>query len=241
MSVLPDRLSLTLQAGSLDGLRCRGFSPDWSSLDLRSPAGRSSRQPLLKAVRGKKAPVSSRLVLDATAGWGEDAWLLAVWGYRVIAVEQNRIVFALLRDAWARMGKQRLAVASRMQPVCGDALELMRHWMERGAVKGREAVHPLSPLPDIVCLDPMFPGRERRKAKEKLPLQILGCLVAADPDRDQEMLDAALELAKHRVVVKRPRTACALLSRGQAPVHRIEGKGFRFDIYIPSQLCLRQT
>jgi 16S rRNA (guanine1516-N2)-methyltransferase len=188
---------------------------------------------LLKAIRGKRPPGSSKLVLDATAGWGEDAWLLAARGYRVLAVEQNPAVFALLRDAWARMGLKRFAAVTRVRPVRGDAVELMKGWTEPSGRAGTEALPGGSPPPDTVYLDPMFPGRERRRAKERLPMQILRLLVDADPVREEAMLAAALKTARRRVVVKRPKTAPSLLSCGQGPVHRVEGKGFRFDIYIP--------
>jgi 16S rRNA (guanine1516-N2)-methyltransferase len=233
LAVQPDRLALRLKGGLSPEARERTFHLDWASLDVWSPAGRSGRQPLLKAVRGKRPAGSSRLLLDATAGWGEDAWLLASWGYRVLAVEQSPAVYALLRDAWARMGVERFAIASRIRTVRGDALGLMRSWREPSAGAGCEQPLRGFPPPDIVYLDPMFPGRERRRAKERLPMQVLRLLVDADPLRDEALLGAALNAARRRVVVKRPKTAPSLLSCGRGPVHRVEGKGFRFDIYIP--------
>src|SRR5262245_12957252 len=81
----------------------RGLRIDLSSLrptgrGRRSGGGNFSRsQPLGRAV-GK----TTRTVLDATAGVGHDAALLACMGYQVLAVERSPIIAALLQDALKR-------------------------------------------------------------------------------------------------------------------------------------------
>ena len=45
----------------------------------------------------------------------------------------------------------------------------------------------------------------------------------------RELLAAALERARYRVVVKRPRKASAI--EGAEPTTRIEGKSSRYDVY----------
>jgi 16S rRNA (guanine1516-N2)-methyltransferase len=54
-------------------------------------------------------------------------------------------------------------------------------------------------------------------------------LVGSDADADV-LLAPALDLASHRVVVKRPRLAPDLA--GHKPSYRLEGKANRFDIYV---------
>ena len=56
---------------------------DFSSIDITSGAGRSHGQPIAKAVGlGKRKPTDAEgnkreiVVIDATAGWGEDTWTL---------------------------------------------------------------------------------------------------------------------------------------------------------------------
>ena len=69
-----------------------GFSVDFTGIDLRTGTGNLSRkQPLPRAI-GKE----TKTVVDATAGLGHDAVLLACMGYDVIAVERSPIVAALL-------------------------------------------------------------------------------------------------------------------------------------------------
>jgi 16S rRNA (guanine1516-N2)-methyltransferase len=48
------------------------------------------------------------------------------------------------------------------------------------------------------------------------------------------LLAAALELASHRVVVKRPRKAPAI--EGSKPGYSLEGKSSRYDIYPKKKL-----
>lgn len=43
--------------------------------------------------------------IDATAGMGEDAFLLAASGYDVILYEQNKVIAELLRDTMRRAKK----------------------------------------------------------------------------------------------------------------------------------------
>lgn len=58
-------------------------------------------------------------------------------------------------------------------------------------------------------------------------------LVGADDDAP-DLLAAALALATHRVVVKRPRKAPAVA--GEKPGYVLEGKSSRFDIYPKKSL-----
>ena len=79
----------------------------------------------------------------------------------------------------------------------------------------------------MIYLDPMFPHRDKSSLVKK-EMRVFQPLVGSDPDADA-LLDAALALATHRVVVKRPRKAPCLT--GPAPGYTLEGKSSRFDIY----------
>ncbi len=58
-------------------------------------------------------------------------------------------------------------------------------------------------------------------------------LVGADDDAP-DLLAAALALATHRVVVKRPRKAPAIA--GAPPTYSLDGKSSRYDIYAKKSL-----
>lgn len=157
-------------------------------------------------------------VLDATAGLGRDAFVLASLGCQVHLVERSPLVFALLEDGLARArteasDSEQAAIVQRMQLTQADARQYLAA-MPEGSV-------------DVVYLDPMFPERQK-SADVKKEMRAFHLLVGAGEDA-AELLDAASHAARYRVVVKRPRKAPDLA--GRAPSYRLEGKSSRFDIY----------
>ncbi len=213
-------LRLVLSAHGLE-LRddARGSRPvriDLTRLDATSPTGRSRRQPLAQAVGLVKQTGKGRpRVLDATAGLGEDAWLLAAWGCEIVCCERQPQIAALLENAIARAANTMPDVASRLTLVAGDARQL-----------------DLSQLPafDVVYLDPMFPAG--RKTLERRPLRMLRLLAGDDADAD-ELLTWALRTGIRRIVVKRPRKASLLA--GREPTVSYAGKAVRWDVYTSVQ------
>lgn len=63
----------------------------------------------------------------------------------------------------------------------------------------------LSPAPDVVYLDPMYPHRQK-SALVKKEMRVFQSLVGNDDDADS-LLIPAMTIAKRRVVVKRPNYA----------------------------------
>jgi len=188
---------------------------DLLRLDTTSAQGRSKKQPLAKAI-GPKSRRSDRgqlQVLDATAGLGEDAWLLASLGHKVTAIERHAVVAALLEDALSRAAGIRPQVAGRIELIHTDAFT----WLESAGRLGITV--------DVVYLDPMYPPR-RKSAGQRKATRMLRELVGDDPDADG-LLEPALTLAP-RVVVKRPLHAPAL---SRAPVATHKGKAVRYDVY----------
>ena len=184
----------------------------------RRQYGGGSGQMIAKAV-GLQPGVRPS-VLDATAGLGRDAFVLAELGCSMTLIERQPIVCALLADALQRAAAdvEVAAIVARMPLVCGDAIELMRAW--RGTA------------PQVIYLDPMFPERDK-SAQVKKEMRVFRALAGGDDDAP-ELLAAALALASHRVVVKRPRKAPAIA--GQPPAYALAGKSSRFDIYAKRAL-----
>ena len=56
-------------------------------------------------MKAAKSDKEGRKAIDATAGMGEDAFLLAAQGYEVTLYEQNPVIAALLKDAIRRAKK----------------------------------------------------------------------------------------------------------------------------------------
>ncbi len=175
--------------------------------------GGGSGQMIAKAV-GIQAGVRP-LVLDATAGLGRDAFVLAELGCGVTLIERQALIAALLEDGLlrAQADPEVAPIVARMCLLCGNAIDLMTAWA--------------SEPPQVIYLDPMFPHRDK-SALVKKEMRLFRPLAGNDDDAPA-LLAAALKLATHRVVVKRPRKAPAIA--GEKPGYVLEGKSSRFDIY----------
>ncbi|VFT04190.1 16S rRNA methyltransferase [Pseudomonas aeruginosa] len=179
----------------------------------RRKFGGGSGQMIAKAV-GVQPGIRPR-VLDATAGLGRDGFVLASLGCEVTLVERQPLIAALLEDGLERAGRDPdvALIAARMRLLGGNSADLMRAW-------DGEA-------PQVVYLDPMFPHRDK-SALVKKEMRLFRPLVGDDLDAPA-LLQAALALASHRVVVKRPRKAPII--EGPKPGYSLEGKSSRYDIY----------
>ncbi len=187
---------------------------------VKGPAGyrrrRGGREMLIRAAGVKQGrPLS---VLDATGGMGRDAFLLAGCGCTVHIFERHPLVAALLRDGLLRAAADPATrdSAGRIHLVAADSRKFLENMTNRG-----EDV-------DVVYLDPMFPERTK-SALVKKELQILQLLVGGEDDTEQ-LLAAALNAARNRVVVKRPKSAPPLA--GRKPSHCLSGTTTRFDVYM---------
>ena len=222
LAVDPDTLWLCAADGRLE-LRspARRHGPIRAELaegmfDRRRRAAGVRSEPLARAAGLGKGPPPR--VLDATAGLGRDAALLAFLGCEVTAVERHPVVAALLADALERAVRRpelAAALAGRLRVVVGDARLLL------AGATGDDA-------PDVVLLDPMYPVA-RRSALARKELQALRRLVGDDEDADA-LLAPALAAARRRVVVKRHAHAPPLA--GRAPDLRLPGTSTRFDVYL---------
>lgn len=197
-------------------------SPKPICVDFCDPALRyrqkKSQQPeaILKALGARKNEPT--VVLDATAGWGLDSFLMASAGYRVIMVERSPILHALLWDGLLRARDSGICeiveAVTRMSLNFGDARSILNNPPEK---------------PHIVYLDPMFPERKKSALVKKNMRILHGLLESAVEDDD--LLTPALLCATTRVVVKRPRISPSLQGP-KSPDYQLEGKANRFDVYL---------
>ena len=159
-------------------------------------------------------------VLDATAGLGRDAFVLASLGCSMTLIERQPLVAALLEDGLmrARQSAEVAPIAAQMRLLQGNAIELLSAWSDEA--------------PQVIYLDPMFPHRDK-SALVKKEMRLFRPLVGDDLDAPA-LLAAALALASHRVVVKRPRKAPCI--EGAKPSYVLEGKSSRYDIYAKKAL-----
>ncbi|MBL4807580.1 MAG: class I SAM-dependent methyltransferase, partial [Rhodobacteraceae bacterium] len=150
---------------------------------LRFGGGRG--QDLPKAIGMKKGHTPS--IVDATAGLGRDAFLLASLGAEVTLIERSDRMHALLADALtrARDDDPTAEIISRMTLIHGDARQLLPDLM-----------------PEVILVDPMHPPRGN-SALVKLEMRQIREIVGADTD-SINLMQTALAVATKRVVLKWP-------------------------------------
>lgn len=181
--------------------------------DHRRRYGGGRGQLLARAVGLKGGAAPS--IIDATAGLGRDAFVLASLGAKVTLLERSPVVGALLADALRRAHIDPVvaAIADRMQLYVEDAATFLR---------------TLSARPDVVYLDPMYP-HTNKSALQKKELRLFRAVVGPDDDA-AKLLEAARCAAQGRVVVKRPVNAPFLA--GVKPNGKLASKNTRFDLYL---------
>lgn len=174
--------------------------------------GRSEAIAKAAGIKGDYLPT----IIDATAGLGRDAFVLAAIGCKVKLVERNPVVSALLEDGLMRAYQDS---------------EIGKFMQERMVLLSAHSITELNPdkdFADVVYLDPMYPHKQK-SALVKKEMRIFQTLVGADLDAD-ELLLPAKRLARKRVVVKRPDYAPFLSE--QKPDFNQKTKNHRFDIYL---------
>lgn len=212
LTLTPERLELRQTGPLAPGPVYIDFTG--GAVDYRRRRGGGRGQAIARAIGLKKE--SNPTVLDATAGLGRDAFVLAALGCRVHLIERSPIVATLLEDGLKRAATDpRISeVIYRMQLSVGQSLDIFHaRTIER---------------PDVIYMDPMYPHRNK-SALVKKEMRLLRALVGDDPDA-ANLLKAAIDFATNRVVVKRPKTASPI--NGPKPSMEIKSKTHRFDVYL---------
>jgi 16S rRNA (guanine1516-N2)-methyltransferase len=191
-----------------------------SQMKYRRLKGGGRNQLIAKAV-GLKSNLSP-VVLDATAGLGKDAFVLASLGCHVYMAERNPWVRILLED-----GLRRASLVAENMPDLKSILERLE--LFEGDAKGLFESQVMETA-GVIYLDPMFPHPEKR-ALVKKEMQALQYLIGEDEDTE-DLLNMALSTKVKRIVVKRPRTEEGIAFRKAS--YELEGKRNRYDIYLQS-------
>ena len=225
----PRRLGLTVV-----GLkRPYVLSFDEGALDRRARQGGELlwRATGASRVAGRGEPY---LTLDATAGLCRDAFLMAVAGAHVLALEREEALYLMGVEALARSESPH---ATRLTLWRAEAVSLLSELSvaaQRGEaptliVQGEEREV------GVIYLDPMFPTRQKSAAvgRDAQALQALThSLERSEEERlaeEERLLTLALTVAHYRVVVKRPIKAPPL--PGPTPTSAIKGRAIRYDVY----------
>jgi 16S rRNA (guanine1516-N2)-methyltransferase len=173
--------------------------------------GGGKKQPLARAI-GLSSKVSPK-VIDTTAGFGRDSFVLASLGCQVMMIERSPVMAALLQDGLERAANEPkiVDIISRLSVTNADAIDYL---------KSSESVQ-------AIYLDPMYPEKKKAAAVKK-EMRLLQQIAGPDLDSEQ-LLAIALEKATNRVIVKRPKGAKPL--EGQRASSEISSPNTRYDIY----------
>lgn len=178
--------------------------------------GDGRNQALARAVGMKRGVIPK--ILDATAGLGRDAFVLACLGCQVDLLERSPVIHALLENGLLRAASNpstKEIVCNRMRLIHTDTIQ---HLRDIGK----------NQLPDVIYMDPMYPDRTK-SALVKKEMRLFKKVIGDDLDAG-DLLSIALENSVKRVVVKRPRQAPNIA--GLEPFTMIQTKNTRYDIYI---------
>ena len=179
------------------------------SLDFSVRKKLSPRQTLAKAIGFKKG--EELFVLDITAGWAGEAFLLAQWGCHVTAIENHPFVFHFVQKSLSQKGLK----PERLKFVLDNSFNYLKTIKETNR-------------PDVIYMDPMF--GDKKKSLSNKSLRILKMLVGETRDK-KELFALARTKALRKVVVKRHRL--------EAPfkAHRLccfEGQSTCYDVFSPN-------
>ena len=204
---LPEGLTLT--NGTME------LRADFTRMIARINPNKVHQELLVKAAKIKGTLAEDLLVVDATAGLGEDSLLLAAAGFSVVMFERDKTIAALLEDGLAR--------AAHDERLSSLVAHMTLRKEDSIAALASEAIHA-----DVVLLDPMFPARTK-SASVKKKFQLIHGLEAPCTD-EQELLDAACSAHPRKIVIKRPPKGPWLAQR--KPSYSLAGKAVRYDCLV---------
>ena len=178
---------------------------------LKFGGGRGQALAKAMGLRAGKTP----MIVDATAGLGRDAFLLASLGPQVTLIERSPQMHALLVQGMQRAkdeGGEFSDIIGRMTLLQGDAKDLLPE------LSG-----------EAILIDPMHPPR-KNSALVKRELRQVREIVGSDDDA-AELVRVALKHARSRVVLKWPAKADPIVGI-RACSHQILGKSTRYDVFM---------
>lgn len=158
---------------------------------------------IIKAVLGKKKQATS--IMDCTAGFGKDSYLMSLTGSKIIAYENNPLMYALLKDGLNRAEIDNISLRK------ADALR---------EVKTTDC--------KVIYIDPMYPAT-KKSAKNNKQMMFLQAFVGHQSEMAEELFIQAKQSAAKKIVIKRPVKGAFVLDK--KPTSQIIGKAARFDVY----------
>ena len=196
----------------LDG-ELRSLNIDFLSGPIGWRLNRSQHEKHIKKALGKG--LNSLNIFDATAGMLADTMIFLSLGHQVIACEQSKIIYLLIRDACER-AKASLPFLDNLMLLNGDARDI---YNEKKDIDF-----------DVIYLDPLYP-KTMKASKGSGEIDLLRRIIDLEgiEDAGDSIFNTFQSANCKKIILKRPIKAPLICNKIN---YQIKGKSTRFDIYI---------
>ena len=191
----------------------RSLNIDFLSGPIGWRLNRSEHEKHIKKALGKS--LDSLNIFDATAGMLSDAMIFLSLGHQVVACEQSKIIFLLIRDACER-AKNSLPFLDNLTLLNGDARDI---YNEKKDINF-----------DVIYLDPLYP-KTSKASKGSGEIDLLRKIIDLEgiEDAGDSIFHTFQSADCKKIILKRPIKAPLICNKIN---YQIKGKSTRFDIYI---------
>jgi 16S rRNA (guanine1516-N2)-methyltransferase len=172
---------------------------------------RSDHESLLKKTLGKSK--NCLTIFDGTAGFLSDALIFLSLGHKVIACEQSKILYFLVKNACDR-AKEELPFLSNLNLIHGNSFEVY---------KDQNNI-------DAIYLDPLYPETKKHILRAGNIHAIKNILkIEKIDDMADTLFTKFKKLQYKKIILKRPIKGKKICNNIN---YQIKGKSTRFDVYI---------
>jgi len=151
-------------------------------------------------------------ILDCTAGFGRDSFILARYGFSVTMIEKSPITILLLKNGIRKIA-HKFKINDRLNLLYGDSYEYLRLSNE---------------LYDYIYIDFMFNKFKNSSLSSKNDEALK--LITNDRENRVRLLDIAKDKCKYRVVVKNHKHLPSIDNIN--PDYQVKTKLLRYDIFL---------
>ena len=153
-------------------------------------------------------------IFDSTAGLLTDTMIFLSLGHKVVAVEQSKIIYSLVKDAILR-AKNKIPELKNLIFINDNSLEVYKS-ISKGF--------------DVIYLDPMYPSSHKKNKKSGRLANIKKILEIENlTDNGENLVKEFFNLEYKKIILKRPLKYRKNYSNIN---YRVLGKTTRFDIYL---------
>lgn len=166
---------------------------------------------LRKALGKTKKQLS---IFDSTAGLLTDTMIFLSLGHKVVAVEQSKIIYSLVKDAISR-AKDKIPELKNLIFLNDNSLEVYKS---------------MTKAFDVIYLDPMYPSLNKNNKKSGRLDNIKKILEIENfTDSGENLVKNFFDLEYKKIILKRPLKFRKNYSNIN---YQVLGKTTRFDIYL---------